>query len=190
MARKQQLINLLSNFANLFTNILLGLFFTPYLVKTLGIAAYGVLPLALLINSYINVVTGALIGSMSRFYSIELVAERYKEASEYLSIAFISLASFFILLMPLLGIFIYNIDDVLNIPDIYVYDSKVLFIFIIFSFFLSMCSSLLNITQFALNRLDIMNTIKISRNVFKVIFVLLFFCYFDVNLQNIGLAFL
>ena len=88
MARKQQLINLLSNFANLFTNILLGLFFTPYLVKTLGIAAYGVLPLALLINSYINVVTGALIGSMSRFYSIELVAERYKEASEYLGISY------------------------------------------------------------------------------------------------------
>lgn len=190
MARKQQLINLLSNFANLFTNILLGLFFTPYLVKTLGIAAYGVLPLALLINSYINVVTGALVGSMSRFYSIELVAEKYKEASEYLSIAFISLASFFILSMPLLGVFIYNIDDVLNIPDIYVYDSKILFSLIIFSFFLSMCSSLLNITQFALNRLDIMNIIKISRNVFKVIFVLLFFCYFDVNLQNIGLAFL
>ena len=47
MVRKQQLINLLSNFANLFTNILLGLFFTPYLVKTLGIAAYGVLPLAI-----------------------------------------------------------------------------------------------------------------------------------------------
>ena len=189
MAKKQQLINLLSNIANLATNILMGLFFTPYLVETLGIAAYGVLPLALVINSYINVVTGALIGSMSRFYSIELVAQRYKEASEYLSIGFVSLGAFSILLLPLIIAFITNIGSVLNIPDMYIDESQILFAYIIASFLLSMCSSLLNITQFAMNRLDIMNVIKIGRNIFKVMFVLLFFSLNDINLRNIGLAF-
>lgn len=189
MKQKQQLVNLLSNAANLLTNILIGLFFTPYLVRTLGIAAYGVLPLALLINSYINVATGALIGSMSRFYSIELVAERYKEASEYLSIAFISLFAFSVLLIPLGAGFILNIDRVLNIPNEYIHDSQLLFLYVILSFLLSMCSSLLNITQFAMNRLDIMNVIKIGRNFFKVVFVLAFFSCCEVNLVNIGIAF-
>lgn len=189
MQKNQQLINLCSNAVNLLSNILIGLFFTPYLVSTLGISAYGVLPLALLINSYINVVTGALIGSMSRFYSIELVAERYKESSEYLSIAFISLLVFSVLLAPLAIIFILNIDMILNIPNEYIYDSQILFIYMILSFLLSMCSSLLNITQFAMNRLDIMNAIKIGRNVFKVIFILIFFSCVDVNLINIGFSF-
>lgn len=186
---KQQLINLLSNMANLLSNILIGLFFTPYLVKTLGIAAYGVLPLALLINSYINVVTGALVGAMTRFYSIELVASKFREASEYISVAFISLFSFIIILSPFITLFILNIDSVLNIPIDYINDSRILFIYIILSFFLSMCSSLLNITQFAMNRLDIMNIIKIGRNVFKVIFVFLFFSFYSINLANIGLSF-
>lgn len=186
---KQQLINLLSNVVNLLSNILIGLFFTPYLVNTLGIAAYGVLPLALLVNSYINIVTGALVGSMSRFYSIELVAGKNKEASEYISIAFISLFSFIVLLTPLIAYFILNLNKILNIPEIYIYESKILFLYVILSFFLSMVSSLLNITQFAKNRLDIMNAIKIGRNVFKVIFVIWFFTVYEVNLINIGLSF-
>lgn len=53
--KKQTKINLYSNIIALLANILVGIYYTPYLVNSLGLAAYGVLPLALIINQYIGV---------------------------------------------------------------------------------------------------------------------------------------
>ena len=79
--KNQTLRNLAFNLISLVVNIGLGLFYTPYLVKSLGIMAYGIVPLALVINQYINVVTGSLTGSLTRFYSVAYQKKNYKEAS-------------------------------------------------------------------------------------------------------------
>ena len=55
--KKQTKINFYSNIIALLANVLVGIYYTPYLVNSLGLAAYGVLPLALIINQYIGVAT-------------------------------------------------------------------------------------------------------------------------------------
>lgn len=68
----QTRFNFYSNIATLIATVIVGIYYTPYLVHKLGLAAYGVIPLAIIINQYISVVTGSLTGSFTRFYSISL----------------------------------------------------------------------------------------------------------------------
>lgn len=75
--------NLMTNVMCLVTNVLVGLLYTPYLVRELGVATYGVLPIALVINQYIIILTDSLQNSVTRFYSIEYRQNNFKKASTY-----------------------------------------------------------------------------------------------------------
>ncbi|MDM1541806.1 hypothetical protein [Empedobacter sp. 189-2] len=185
---KQTRINLLFNVLSLIANILVGIFYTPYLVKSLGVVAYGVLPLALIINQYISVLTGSLTSALTRFYSIALRQNKIKEASKYLSTSLFVVFILIILLFYPLSYFINHIDNYFNIPFLLLNDSKKLFTFTIISFFISLITSVLNITLYAYNRLDLLNIIKIIRVLGKLLFVLIFFNFFEVNIEYIGLA--
>ena len=65
--------NFYTNILTLVVNIVVGFFYTPYLTRTLGPSAYGIVPLALIINQYISVVASALTSSFTRFYSVAIV---------------------------------------------------------------------------------------------------------------------
>ena len=61
MAIKNQIkSNFLTNIINLLVNILLAIFYIPYLVSSLGIYAYGIIPLAFIVNQYIKVLASSL----------------------------------------------------------------------------------------------------------------------------------
>jgi len=185
---RQIQINLLTNVLSLIVSILIGLFYTPYLVRSLGMVAYGIVPLALIINQYINVITGSLTGSLTRFYSIALQKKDYKNASRYLSTSFAVIFLLFIGLLPLIILLITHIDHVFNIPSELILSTKKLFAFTIVSFFLSIISSVFNISLYALNRLDRMNLIKILRMIFKFVWIILFFEWMSKDVVYIGYA--
>lgn len=180
--------NLCTNIVNLLTNVLVGLYYTPYLVRELGVAAYGVVPLTLIINQYINVLTGSLTGALSRFYTISLQQQKYKDASKILSTVSIVFLILSLLLIPVLYCLLKNLDVIFTIPEELLESSKWLFFFTISSFFLSLISSGLNITLYAQNRLDLMNLIRIIRIGSKFILIIFLFEAISVDLLYIGLA--
>jgi membrane protein EpsK len=94
--KKQVRINFYTNIVTLLVNIAIGLYYTPYLVSKLGIVAYGLLPLALIINQYISVITGSLTSSFSIFYSIAVQREEYNKASEVISTSFLVIVLFIV----------------------------------------------------------------------------------------------
>lgn len=188
MSNNQVRTNLFFNILSLSTNVLIGIFYTPYLISNLGLVAYGIIPLALIINQYISVVTGSLTSALTRFYSISLRQNKKEEASKYLSTSLIIICMLIFLLIFPLGYFISNVSTFFNIPNELVNDSKYLFTYTILSFFISLISSVLNITLYAYNRLDLMNIIKIIRVIGKFIFIVLMFKIISINIKYIGLA--
>jgi O-antigen/teichoic acid export membrane protein len=76
--------NLITNVMCLIANVLVGLLYTPYLVKELGVVTYGVLPIALVVNQYIIILTDSLQSSVTRFYSLA------KELQKSIGLLFIS----------------------------------------------------------------------------------------------------
>ena len=186
--KKQTKINLISNIIALFANILVGIYYTPYLVNSLGLAAYGVLPLALIINQYIGVATQTLTHAYTRFYSVALQKGDYDEASKDISTSLVVVLLISLLLAPIgIGI-VFNVDSLFQIPSNLLDSSRLLFGYTLLGFVASLLSSLLNVTLYATNRLDLMNVLKIVRAIFKLLFIVLAFEIFSKEIYFVGLA--
>ena len=180
--------NLVTNVITLGVNVGIGIFYTPYLVSTLGIVAYGILPLAFLINHYSSVLSGSLTGAFSRFYTIAIQRNEGENASRYLSTSFFVMLGIIALVFLPLSFVLLQIEKVLNIPESFIADARLLFIFVFFGFVLSLITNVFNITLYAVNRLDLLNLIRIIRASFKFLFVLLFFKNISVGIHYVGLA--
>ena len=186
--KKQTKINLYSNTIALLANILVGIYYTPYLVNSLGLAAYGVLPLALIINQYIGVATQTLTHAYTRFYSVALQKGDYYEASKDISTSLVVVLLISLLLVPIgIGI-VFNVDSLFQIPSNLLDSSRLLFGYTLLSFIASLLSSLLNVTLYATNRLDLMNVLKIVRAIFKLLLVILAFEIFSKDISFVGLG--
>lgn len=180
--------NFITNIIHLLANIIIGVLYTPYLVKSVGIIAYGVVPLALVINQYINVISLSLVNALTRFYSVEYRTGNLLKASKYFSTSIVVSIVFSLLFYPILHIGINNIDRLFDIPKNLLSDSIWLFRFTVVSFFISIISNCINTTLFADNRIDYVNYLKILRQASKFLLNILFFIVFDTNILYIGLA--
>jgi len=178
--------NFIVNVINLIVNFAIGIFYTPYLVQSLGITAYGILPLALIINQYISILTASLTGSFGRFYSVSLQQNNYLDASKYLSSALVAITSIIIVFLPVCAIGIMKIESIFNIPGQFVTNARILFAFTILGLFLSLYSSLFNVTLYAKNRLDLLNFISINRIIIKIIIIIIMFESIGKNVSFIG----
>lgn len=184
----QTKVNFYTNIFALIANVLVGLYYTPYLLNTLGLIAYGILPLSLIINQYISVVTQTLTHSYTRFYSVAIQQDNYESASQNISTSLIVTIILSLFIIPL-GLFLaLRPDDIFTIPTNLLNPAKRLFLFTIFSFILSLFSSLLNVTLYAINRLDLLNLLKIIRSFLKLAIVVLLFTYIDIDVSFVGLA--
>ena len=180
--------NFISNILALIANVVVGILYTPYLIRSLGVAAYGILPLTLVINQYISVLTGSLSGALTRFYSIALQRNDTERASKCLSTIMGVFIISIIILFPVLFVFIDHLEDLFNLPIDQFRSAKFLFLFTICSLFTSLFSSSLNVTLYAENKLDLMNWLKIGRTCLKFVLAILFFSFLDKNVVYIGVA--
>lgn len=183
---KQTKINFYTNIVALVANILVGVYYTPYLVKSLGLAAYGILPLALIINQYISVATQTLTHAYTRFYSVALQKGDYDEASKDISSSMVVILLISILILPIGLWIIVNVNSLFSIPADLIVSAKYLFSFTILSFVVSLFSSLFNVTLYAINRFDLMNVMKIIRTVFKLILVIVLFEIISIDVAWVG----
>lgn len=186
--QRQTRVNFYTNMIALLANVGVGLYYTPYLVDTLGLAAYGVLPLALIVNQYITIATSTLTHSYTRFYSVALQRTEYENASKSISTSMYVVAIICVCLVPVGLWIVRDADRLFTIPPELLAGARRLFVFTILSLFVSLFSSLLNVTLYAVNRLDLMNWIKIFRTVFKLAAVVLFFRYAGVDIAYVGLS--
>ena len=188
MVSEQVRKNLFYNAISLIAYVFIGIFYTPYLVKNLGLSAYGVLPIALVINQYVGVLTNSLTSALTRFYTISIQNGNNHDAAKYLNTSFAAIFAIIVLLILPLWFLLRNIENIFSIPYGLVEASKLLFLFTVLSFFLSMFSSIFNIILYAINRLDLLNIINIVRVCGKFILIIFLFSIIDADIKYVGLA--
>ena len=66
----------------------MGLWLTPYLIRHLGVAAYGLVPLAVTVTSYMGLFTTALNAAVGRFITLCLDRHDYAEANRIFNTSF------------------------------------------------------------------------------------------------------
>lgn len=180
--------NLLTNLICLAANVIVGLMYTPFLVKKLGVATYGVLPLALIINQYIIIITDALQGSVTRFYSVEYRQKNYQMASIFFTSSIALAVLLALLLLPIIGISMPVLLKWLHIPSNLSDSASLLIFYTVSSLFVAVCSNCVNVTIYSENRLDLINYLKIFRNLSKLGLNVLLFTFFTIDVSNVGLA--
>lgn len=180
--------NLAMNIISFVTNVLIGLWLVPYLIRYLGVAAYGLVPLAMILTDYMNVINLSINGSVARFYVLEVQAGNWKAASSVFSTAFFGMVFLILLQIPILGTIVANVSSIVTVPTGLITDAVVLFGFTFGGYLTSLLSSILNSSMYALNRLDLSQTVSILRIIVRITIIIVLFNIHDVSLVSVGIA--
>jgi len=158
---------------------------TPYLLKHLGTAAYGLIPLAALLTQYVAIITAELSGAVRRFLIIEM-----QRPGGNPNIIFNSALLLYLLLIvvqvPLFAIAIFKINTIFSIPAELLFDAQLLFSCSAASFLISLLFGVFGVSIYSKNRLDISSAMDLVRGVSRLVFVVILFLLFTPRLRYIG----
>jgi membrane protein EpsK len=178
--------NLVGNLTGLIFSLLVGIWYTPYLVRHLGTEVFGLVPLATTITSYLSLLTIALTHSLSRFLTIAVVRTDYAEANRVYSTAFLGgLALIGLVMIPASGI-AFSIQSVASIPSGMEEDVVLLFLLTMAGFLVTVAMTPFSVATWTKNRLDLRTLGDVIYNGFRVFVVVILFEAFRPKLWHVG----
>lgn len=182
--------NLISNVILFLLNGLISFWLPPFLVKKLGIGAYGLIPLSSALIGYATIVTVAINNSLSRFLALDLTNHNYEAANKTWNTAFTSLSVLLVILAPVLFIFSFNITKFISVPDGIGHDVSILFTCVSVAFVMSAFTSIFNSSAYIANRLDLVNRVSVINTYTRVLFIFAIFFLISVSLAGYGVSIL
>lgn len=182
--------NLLANIVYFLFSVVIGILLVPYLVSNLGIAAYGLIPLATSITGYVAIVVQSLNTVVSRFLTVDLQRKDYASANRTFNTAFFGLTAIILLTIPALLAIAWFIPSIFHIPAGQESDSILLFLGVCAAFLISSWSGNFTVQLFAYNRLDLQNLINLAKLLVQTGLIVLLFNRFGPDLALVGSAYL
>jgi membrane protein EpsK len=183
-------INLLASLGQLGLSLVVGVWYVPFLVRELGQAAYGLIPLTAALTSYMVLVTSGLNQPVARFLTIELEREDHHRANLVFNTSFwANLALSLLLLLPaLLGVA--YVGRLIRIPSGYEAGARWLFAGTAAAFLLNQVKVPFAVSAFCRNRLDLQNLALMSETLTRVGLILLLFSLMTARIEFVGAAIL
>lgn len=182
--------NVIGNLANFAFNVAIGLWFTPYLIANLGIAAYGLIPLAITVSTYFSVVTFAMNSAVGRHITYTLEQGDREYANRIFST---SLVSTLVLVIALIGPGIWlftHVGSVVRVPAGCESQAVLLFACTIAMFFLSTIETPIQVSSFCRNRLDLRSAVGMGGLAVRVATVVVLFHFLSPKIWHVGLGLL
>jgi O-antigen/teichoic acid export membrane protein len=186
---KQMPKNLIANILYFILNVLIGLFLVPYFIDKLGVASYGLIPLATSLTSYVNLVTQSLNSSVSRYLTIDLQKRDYKKANITFNTSLFGTFGVTLLTVPILVIVSYYSPLFFDIPIDQRQDAFLLFLGVMGSLLVRTWGGNFGVSLFAYNRLDLQNIINSINLVLQVVFIIISFSLSSPKLSYIGYSY-
>ena len=187
--QKLFLPNLITNIFYFILNLVVGIALVPYFVDCLGYAAYGLIPLATSITSYVTMIIDAVNIPVSRYLSIALQKGDYKQANVTYNTVLIGTLGIIIALIPVAVIVAWCAPYFFNIGDSAVADVFLLFLLIMGSVLLRAWGGNFMATLFAYNRLDLRNYVNIAYTGLQIGLIVLLFTVLSPSLVSVGVAY-
>lgn len=182
--------NLAANIAYFLVNILIGVLLVPYFIDTLGVAAYGLIPLATSITGYVAIVVQSLNTSVSRFLTVDLQRGDYAAANKTFNTALFGLTAVILLMVPVILVVAYFAPSIFNVPAGQETGAVHLFLGVSAGFLIRSWSGNFTVQLFAYNRLDLQNLVNLTNLIVQTGLIVLLFTLFGPDLALIGGAYL
>ncbi|MCE5199736.1 MAG: oligosaccharide flippase family protein [Armatimonadota bacterium] len=178
--------NLLANILNFGCNIGIGLWFTPYMISHLGVAGYGLIPLATTITSYMGLFTIALNGAVGRYLTIAIERKDTEYANAIFNTSLIGNSIVVcILLLPAIWLSS-KMQFFFNVPTGYEHQFSLLFKCTTGMFLLTTLGTAFSLASFCRNRFDLSNAVSIVNSIIRVGVVVLLFTYSVPRVWHVG----
>jgi membrane protein EpsK len=184
--KKQLPRNLVLQVLSFVTHIAVGIVLTPYLVRHLGRAAYGLIPIAGVMTEYVSIITHSVSSATGRFLTIALQRNDVQDANRVLNTAFFSYVALSIIQVPVFGLIIYYANSIFTIPAELYWDAIALLVCSAISFLIGLIAGVFGVPIYANNRLDISRTIDVAAQIARIVGIVVLFVLFGPALRYIG----
>ncbi len=181
-------VNLLFNVGHLGFMMVVGVWYVPFMVKHLGPAAYGLVPLATSIISYMSLITLALNSAVGRSITIALEQNGTRRANLIFNTSLWAGLGLMVLLIGPALLAISFLEHIVHIPSGYEYQTKVLFAGILGAFLLNELKTPFDVSSFCRNRFDLRNGVAIAETLTRVGLVVILFWAVAPKLEYVGFA--
>ncbi len=188
MDKKRLVINLTAQLLFIFVSIGSSFILIPYIVNHVGKAAYSYVKISNDFVSYAQIFVSALNTMASRFITINIHQDNYKDANKYFSsVFFANIIVSAVLLLPSVALIIF-LDNIINIDSLLLGDVKLLFFFVFLNFFISIITSIFSVAPYATDRLDLLAIKTIQTEILRAIILFVSYIFFRPYLWYIGFA--
>jgi membrane protein EpsK len=181
-------LNVLANLGYFLLNVGIGLWFTAYVIRKLGLSAYGLVPLATSITAYVSILTISLSGSVGRFVTIALTKRDDDAANRTFNTALFASLVAAIALVPILTPLAIAAPLVLDVPAGQEDGARWLLLATLAAFLITTVGSNFAVSSFARNRFDIRSAIDSLSLVVRVSAVAALFSWLTPQLWLVAAA--
>ena len=187
-ARRRLPINVFSNTFWLFLHTITSMWYTPYLIKRLGVAAYGLVPLANSVTAYLSVLTAGFDSAIGRFLTIDLARNDTKAANRTFNTAFMGSVAVLEILSPVVFLISWLAPQIFNMPLGYERDAQWLVFLSALAFMLTTFSSSFAVSSYAYYRFDLRLVVNVIRLTAQMASIVLLFLAFSPQLWHVGMG--
>lgn len=181
--------NLIMNLLALLISALVGLLLVPYFIDELGIAAYGIVPIATSVTGYVTLASDSIVNSVYRYLAVAIQNDQIDDAKKTYNTAVLGLLKIVIALIPVVLVVSYISPYIFDISGSTSRDVRLLFLGVLGSVLIITWSNIFTTVLMSKNRLDLQGTVKIIQLLTQVGLIVLLFNIGEPSLVNIGIAY-
>lgn len=181
-------LNLAASLTGYAATLVIGFWFTPYLIRHLGVAGYGLVPLATMVTSYMSLLTLGLNGAAGRYLTISLERGDTIAANRVFNTSLFGSALFVLVATPIAILVAGHADVFFEIPAGYVSQFRWLFYCTIAVFMLTTLRSPFALATYCRNRFELSNGLSIIGNLVRVGLVVLLFSFLIPGVWQVGVG--
>lgn len=182
--------NLGANVAYFVINIAIGIYLVPYFISTLGIAAYGLIPLATSLIGYVGLLTNSLNSAVSRHLTIDMQNPETAVANRTFNSAFFGLSKVIAVMIPAVLVISFIVPPFFGVPVVSSAEASMMFVGIGLAFLIRSWSSNFTVTLYGSNRLDLINFINLLNVTVQVVAIMMLFTFSGPSLPFVGASYL
>ena len=180
--------NILSNIILFAAEMIISLWYTPYLVRKIGSELFGFVPLANSLTGFMGILTYALNISTGRYITIELEKDQQERANQVFNTTLIGSTLLVSLALPVGAVLALLSPVLFNVPDGAERQVRILFFCVLAGFFLTVLGINFRVATFARNRFDLRNIVTFIARLGQIGLIVLLFTVDRPKLAYVGLG--
>jgi membrane protein EpsK len=189
-SRSRFVINVSSNVCYATLNVALMVWYVPFLLRHLGVAAYGMISLANSLVMYAAIISTGLDTSITRFLAIDLNQGNNASANKTFNTSLaLSLAACVVLALPVLMVASF-FPLLFKVPPGLEFETQFLFVSVAVTTLAAIVSGTFGVASLVTHRFDLRNIVRSLTSLSRVGVVALCFLFWTSSLWQVALGFM